>query len=113
MDDDSCAWFCRYPSGARVVSAVTDSGFSCLFGMPAVQTCGVDIDDENQGKSWNEGVKNGRDSTISKFGRGRWNAGGGRKGEEDERRLGLMCDCMMRDAAIIVGRLSSPARRRR
>jgi len=30
--------------------------------MPAVQTCGVDIDDENQGKSWNEGIKNGRDS---------------------------------------------------
>jgi hypothetical protein len=32
--------------------------------------------------------------------------GGGRKGEEDERRLGLMRDCMMRDAATIVGRLS-------
>jgi len=63
--------------------------------MPAVQTCGVDIDDENQGKSWNEGVKNGTDSTISKVGRGRWNAGGGRKGGEDERRLGLMRDCMM------------------
>ena len=48
--------------------------------MPAVQTCGVDIDDENQGKSWNEGFKNCRDSTTSKDGRGRWNAGGGQRG---------------------------------
>lgn len=47
-----------------------------------IQTCGVDIDNENQGKSWNEGVKNGRDSTISKVGRGRWNAGEGTKGGE-------------------------------
>jgi len=46
------------------------------------QQCGVDIDNENLGKSWNEGIKNGRDSTISKVGRGRWNAGGGTKGEE-------------------------------
>ena len=50
--------------------------------MPMIQTCGVDIDNENQGKSWNEGIKNGRDSTISKVGRGRWNAGGGTKGGE-------------------------------
>ena len=48
--------------------------------MPAVQTCGVDIDDENQDKSWNEGVKNKTDSIISKVGRGQWNAGGDAKG---------------------------------
>ena len=48
--------------------------------MPAVQTCGVDIDDENQDKSWNDGIKNKRDSIISKVGRGRWNAGGDAKG---------------------------------
>jgi len=58
--------------------------------MPVVQTCGVDIDDENQGR--NEGVENGRDS----------------KGAKGRKMNGMMCD-----AATIVGRLSSPARRRR
>jgi hypothetical protein len=50
----------------------------------------VDIDDENQGR--NEGVENGRDS----------------KGAKGRKMNGMMCD-----AATIVGRLSSPARRRR
>ncbi len=54
MDDDSCAWFRRNPSGTRVVSAITDSGFSLLFGIPAEKTCGVDIGDKRWGQSWHE-----------------------------------------------------------
>ncbi len=30
MDDDECVWFCGNPSGARVASAVANSGF-CDF----------------------------------------------------------------------------------
>ncbi len=46
MDDDGCTWFSQNPSGARVASAVTDSNLLQLFGMPTVQTSGVDIDDK-------------------------------------------------------------------
>jgi hypothetical protein len=49
MDDDLCAWFGSNPSGARVASAVTDSDLLLLFGMPMVQVCGVDIDDDGWG----------------------------------------------------------------
>ena len=46
MDNDGCAWFGQNPSGARVANAIMDSNLLRLFGMPTVQTCGVDIDDE-------------------------------------------------------------------
>ena len=50
MGDNGCAWFGQNPSGARVASAVTDSDFLQLFGMP------VDIDNEWWGESENKGI---------------------------------------------------------